>query len=453
MSMHKAPAEITVARALAYGAPVAGSWFFYIPMWSILPGFYAKYGGLTLGAIAMVVFVIRLFDGIVDTTVGYLSDWHRSRGGSRKTWVAVGCLGTVVASSFLLVPPRPATSAYYLTWSMAFFLAFTIAEIPHIAWGSELSMSYRQRTQIFGMRNVMTRIGTIIFYGLPLLSLYPTHEYTPNVMRDATYIGASLTVLGLAWAITWAPEGSSRSFPVTKDNLSLLLKSLVGNGPLVRYFVTFGFLGTAGGMWFGLVYFYLDSYLKMGAAIAPAFLIGSVIGVLSTPLWLGLVARWGKATAWAVSVMLFVLQLAALFFLKPGTSWWVPYVLVAMANLYFCGHDITALALLGDIVDYGKLKFRRDRGATYFALNILIFKFGLGLGGGLALGLASWFGFVPSAAIHSAGSIDGLKLACTVIPACLALVAFALILGSPINRRRHLIIKKRIESQVIRYTA
>lgn len=40
---------------IAYAAPVTGGYFFYIPMWSILPGIYAKYFGLPLTSIAAVV--------------------------------------------------------------------------------------------------------------------------------------------------------------------------------------------------------------------------------------------------------------------------------------------------------------------------------------------------------------------------------------------------------------
>src|SRR5579871_4532264 len=85
----------TLADIVAYAAPVTGSYFFYMPMWSILPGIYAKYFGLPLTSIAVVVLVIRLFDGVIDTTIGYLSDWYSSAGGSRKPWVLIGGLGSI----------------------------------------------------------------------------------------------------------------------------------------------------------------------------------------------------------------------------------------------------------------------------------------------------------------------------------------------------------------------
>jgi glycoside/pentoside/hexuronide:cation symporter, GPH family len=142
--------------------------------------------------------------------------------------------------------------------------------------------------------------------------------------------------------------------------------------------------------------------------------------------------------------------LGAISLVRPSTSWWVPFGLVVIANLYFSVLDVASLSLLGDIVDYGKLKFRKDRGATYFALNLLIFKFGLGIGGGLALAIVGWFGFDPSATVNSMTAIFGLKFAFSILPACFALLALVLILRTPIDKRRHGVIRRRIESRLVR---
>lgn len=59
------------------------------------------------------------------------------------------------------------------------FLSFTIAEIPHLTWGGELTLDYQQRARVFGVRFVMTRIGIVAFYAMPLLPLYASTDYTP----------------------------------------------------------------------------------------------------------------------------------------------------------------------------------------------------------------------------------------------------------------------------------
>jgi GPH family glycoside/pentoside/hexuronide:cation symporter len=198
-------------------------------------------------------------------------------------------------------------------------------------------------------------------------------------------------------------------------------------------------------MWFGLLYLYIDSYLSMGNWVATMFLVANILAGVTSPLWVAIIRRTSKSTTWALAVGLFILQLLAMLLVHPNSPLWIPLALSVVANVCLCGHDISSLSILGDIADYGRLKFGRDRGATYFAVNTLILKFGLGIGGGLALSLAGLLKFDPTTAIHDTGPIVGLKLGFIILPACFAAGAMFLILRTPLDERRHQIIRKRIE--------
>jgi len=436
------------AGILAYAAPVLGSYFFYIPMWSILPGIYAKYFGLKLTDVATVVLLIRLFDGVGDLATGYLSDRRRAVGGSRKPWVIAGGLGTIFACYFLFMPPHHTTTTYYLGASLGYFLAFAVGEIPHLSWGSELTLDYQQRAQVFGARNIMSKLGISAFYALPLLPLFGSNDYTPAVMRFAVYSGALVMLAGLAWALFVAPPGfAPKAF--AEDSLRLLLQSIVRSKPLLLYFAAAVCGSLCYGMWYGLFYIYFDSYLGMGSNVALMLLAATLLSTMMTPLWLKLIQKTSKSTAWAIGMGCFFVQLVGTWFIPPGASWWLGFVAVLLANFCFTANDVAALAIMGDVVDYGTLKFRADRGATYFAIQNLIFKVGLGLGGGLAIGTAGWFGFSTQEAVHSSTAILGLKLGFLVLPACCALGCLFVIRCTPINRRRHRIIQRRLESRLL----
>jgi GPH family glycoside/pentoside/hexuronide:cation symporter len=435
------------AGMLAYAAPVTGSYFFYIPMWSILPGIYAKYFGLGLTSVATVILFVRLFDGASDLTIGYLSDRHRAAGGSRKLWVIVGGMGATIACFFLFIPPLPTTTTYYLAASLAYFFFLAAADIPHLTWGSELTLEYRQRAQVYGVRNIMSKIGISAFYALPLFPIFSSTDYTPQVLQVALWAGACITVIGLLWAFFVAPEGLAVG-ATRKDSPRLLAQSILQSKPVLLFFAAILFETLCYGMWYGLLYIYLDSYLGIGHRLAIILLIATIAGTLTTPLWLGLIHKTSKATAWAVGIVLFLIQLPCTLLIRPGDSWWMAFGVVFFANLCFTAHDVAALSAMGDISDYGKLKFRVDRGATYFAIANLIGKIGLGVGGGLALGIAGTCGFSTADAIHSRLSVWGLKLGFIVLPACFAIVALLLIVRTPINPRRHRIIQRRIESRL-----
>lgn len=439
--------RIEILGAIAYAAPVAGSWFFYIPMWSILPAIYGKYFGVPMVSIAAAVLLMRLFDGMVDTVVGYSSDWHKSRGGSRKSWAVIGGLGCIAACSFLFNPPRHTTVTYYLLASIAFFLAFTIIEIPHLTWGSELATEYSKRARIYGIRSLLQRAGIIVFYILPLLPIYPSYDYTPEVLHDAVYIGGLIIVVGLFLMLRFASAGEAHERGES-ETFGAVVSSIIRNRPLQIYFSALACVGLCCGMWYGLVYLYLDSYLLLGTRVATMFLVATILAAVSTPGWLAVIGKLGKSNSWAVAIVLFILQLAITWFAKPGGGWLLPFIAVVLANLSFCCYDVAAISILGDIVDYGRMRFGSDHGTTYFALNLLIFKIGLGVGGGMALGIAGKLGFVPADVMHSATAVFGLKLGFILLPACCAVLGVLLVVQLPINRRRHGIILRRLQSRL-----
>jgi glycoside/pentoside/hexuronide:cation symporter, GPH family len=442
----KKASENSLLKMLAYGAPAAGSFFFYTPMWSILPAVYVKYFGLELSAVATVVLLIRLFDGITDPTIGYLSDRHRAANGSRKLWVVSGGVGVIFACYHLFIPPEEVTISYYLIWSMAYFLVLTISEVPHMTWGNELTMDYNQRAKVFSIRYIFTYLGSLAFYALPLLPFYTGNDYTPEVLHDAIVIGAGITLVGVIWAIFYAPPGKI-SKSESGDSFKLFKVSLTDNKPFLIYCAASGSVALAYGMWFGLIYFFLDAYLQLTEKIAMIFMVSLILSMMSTPFWLNLISRTSKSTAWITGVTLFCLQLIVTLFVGPDSAVWIAPCLIVIAYISFASNDIAALSSLGYIVDYGKIKFHKDRGATYYAVNSLIFKVGLGVGGGISLGCVAYFGFDPTVSVHSNTEVAGLKLAFVGLPLLMALVGMVFISLTPINKTYHSYIQRRIENK------
>ena len=440
--------KLSRSKMLAYAAPAVGSVFFYAPMWSILPAVYVKYFGLELSAVATVVLLIRLFDGITDPTIGYLSDRHREANGSRKIWVACGGIGAIVACYFLFYPPEKVTTAYYLAWSVVYFFMLTVSEVPHMTWGSELTLDYNERASVFGARYFAASLGSLIFYALPLLPYYTNSDYTPEVLQDGLKVGIALTLVCVFWAMFHAPAGRvTRS--VKGDSLELFVRTIRENTPFLIYGGATICMALAYGMWFGLIYFYLDSYLNQTSKVAAIFMIAHLIAPILSPVWLVLIRKTSKVYAWIIGVLVFCAQLVCMFFVEPGTSWWIPALFIIIAYISFASNDIAALSTLGDIADYGKCKFNKDRGATYYAVNSFLFKVGLGLGGGVSLSLAGFVSFDPNATSHSVSEIMGIQLGFIGLPFLLAAVGLTFIIRTPITRRRHQIIQRRIESRML----
>lgn len=431
---------------VAYAAPFSASTFLLTPTWFILPGIYGKYFGLELSAIAMVVFYSRLFDAITDPLIGYLSDRHRANGGSRKIWVATGGVTLAVSAFFFFAPPENVTTTYFLIWSFIFYLAFTVFFIPYSAWGSEIAPAYDDRTKIYGYRQISGSLGEILFSILPLLLILGTKEYTPEILRLAVYIGGVLMVLVLALSLTRAPAGRLIKTQA-RDNFPAIVRTIILNRPLLLFIATYLIAGLSFGMWAGLVFLYMDSYLGLGDKIAIIFVAGTTAGALSIPLWLKLILKTGKSTAFAISVLLYTLLLFCNILIEPGSPWQLALVLTVGIYACFACLNVSTVSMLGDIADYGILKFRKNTISLYFASYTLIYKISLGVGSSLALAVAGYFGFDPRGIGQDSDAVFGLRIGFIIIPVLLGLVATALIFMSPITKHRHHVIRKRIENR------
>lgn len=437
-------ANPSALQLLAYSAPVCAMIFLWNPTVSILPGLYAKYFGLSLTAVAAVLLIARVVDAIADPLAGYLSDRHRVAGGSRKIWVIAGGIALCTSSYFLFSPPNPAPQSYYLVWSLAFYLAWTLIDIPHIAWGAELVSDYNGRARVYGYRGIAIYVGLVAFCALPFLPGFASGAYTPQTLRSAVFVGGAFMLVALIVSAVFTPAGA---VPATQSHERFrdVVASIFQSKPLLHFLATYFCFSLSLGMWSGFIFIYLDSYLNLDSKTAVIFLAFSVAALISVPVWVRSVARTSKSTVLAAGMMLYLVSLFACFFIEPGIGWWLPLLTSCGVYIGVAAFALITPALLADVVDYGILKFNKNRGSTYFAFLTLSFKASSGLGAGLVLALSGYFGFDPTASMQSDTAILGVRVSFIGLPVLLALIAFVLAVRTPISKHRHQVIRRRIE--------
>lgn len=436
------------AELIAFSAPTLAIFFIMIPLQSILPGIYAKYFGLELTAIASVLLVSRLFDGISDPIVGYFCDRHRATGGSRKSWVIAGSLLVLVSAYYLYSPPLDVSVTYYLAWSVVIYLGWTIADIPHNAWGFELTNDYHQRAKVFSYRTTGIFLGICCFYALPMLPGFKSSsgEYTPKMLQTAVFIGLALMLVALTYHYFKAPPGHFIKSQ-QQDSARALLHSIIHNKPLLIFLVTYSAFAFSFGMWGALSFMYLDGYLNLGDKVATIFLAGSVAALGAIPFATILIKFSGKQVAWAISMLLYSVMLSGYWFLRPETHWALPLLLSSGAYGVIALHTVISASMLGDIVDYSEMKFHHNRGAVYSAILVFLFKLVSALSGALGIATLGYFGFVATAHLQSDSAVVGLKVGVVIIPLAFAFLATAITFLNPISKHRHHIIRKKIQQR------
>ncbi|HEY0342440.1 MAG TPA: MFS transporter, partial [Steroidobacteraceae bacterium] len=219
------------------------------------------------------------------------------------------------------------------------------------------------------------------------------------------------------------------------------------NRPLWSYLVLRGANGLSTGMIASLYFFYLDRYLGILDRFSYLNLGGLAFGFIGSSVWLRVMYRVGKHRALAASSVTVILTLAAFALMRPGPHAFAIASGVWMASsLGTTGVETASYALLSDVVDYGELKSGENRAGNYWALQAFMQKVTIAAGGGLALIIIGLFGFQPDGS-NGPVALRGFFLTFIFIPMALNLIAAIVAWKFPIDRRRHDIIRRRIDTR------
>lgn len=423
---------------------------------AIVQGVYAKYYGLSLTTIAAVILFARFFDAITDPLIGYYSDQHRHRMGTRKPFVLAGGLLMLVSGYFLYVPFSTSV-LYFITWIFLFYLAYTLFDIPHNAWASELAYTAADKSKIYSFRGTAIFIGSALFYLIPLLPFFETRDITPATLQVSIIVASVLMLIFLAVCMKYTPNGiainaiDSDTRPKKTVSWSLMARSIIGNKPLRIFFYGYIFYGLGVGMWYGLIFLYVDSYLGLGQLFAQVFLIATCIGIFATPLWCRLAINFGNKVAMIFAFLLIITSCIYTCLLNPGEAG-LQQLLILIIIFTLGTPCIIALApaMLSMIVDYSAWKFQSENTATYFALFSFLTKASIAVGGAMGLAVAGWYGFDATISTQSVEAGFGLLLAMTVLPVTFLVLALIFTAVNPISTRRHGIIRRCLDARIVR---
>lgn len=452
--MTSASGQVTRAQLLAFSLPMTSMWFMHGPVVGILPAIYAKYFGITLAMTGTILLVSRILDALTDPLIGYLSDNTRSPIGRRKPWIIAGALLSMTCVYFLFLPGDSPSSFYYASWLILLFLGWTMSEIPYTAWGTELTRSYDGRSRTFTYRAWFREIGSLAFLLTPIAMFYfgfsETSEMTPQTLGVVAIGILVFLPTSIIIAVIYAPNGEEVS-TTAKLSLRELIESLRVNKPLRMFLPIYVVSGIAVGMYGAMSFIYVDSFLRIGDKFAYIHVAALIVALLSYPMWLRIIHRFGKHRSWSVSNVIFGMGIIPIALIEPGESSFIPYlILYLLGSLVQGAGSIVPPSLLSDVIDYDIYKTGTNRAASYLSLTTLFFKANIAIGSALAFYLLSFFEFEIDASSQSASGAMGVWLTGLFIPGGLFAIAGIMLWFFPIDNRRASIIVRWIERRAAR---
>ena len=449
--------RLSIATLTVFSLPSVIQSLLFVPVMTVFPTLYEKYYGVNFAAVGAMVALSRGADAFVDPAVAYLSDRTHTPIGPRKPWLIVGGLLGVVAVYFLFLPPVRPDAIYFLVWSSAVYLAWSLMQVPHDAWATEISGEYDERSRIFTFKGTAGSIGGFAFLAMPILLQqvfgFATTDMTPRVMRVAGTLSLILLPLSLAAAVFLVPKARVLSFH--EINFVETLKMAAANGPYRLFLLIFGIQGLALGIYAAMIYPYLEGYLQIGSQFAYVMAFTTFFSLISMPAWLWAAKRFGKHQSWAWGSALTNIVLVGWLFVKPGQPAVAPTLVISALYGFFSScASVCYPAIVADINDYGLLKSGASRAGTFFAGVALLVKLTSAVGGGIALMLVGMFGYTtkPGAVLSDFTKL-GVQFTFIGLHTILQLVAVYFIFKFPLSRARHAIIRKRLDQRAARLTA
>lgn len=433
-----------LAAFAALAAPIGAA---QVPIMNFLPAFYAQTFGISLAALGAIFLIERLWGAFADPLVGALSDRTRSRFGRRRPWIAAGVAVYALATFALFFPPAWASPLYLGAALFAFYLGWSMIQIPYLAWSGEISSEYHERTRVATFTTVAGSASLLLVMLLPAL----LDQLRPGDTR------LRIAAMGAVILLTMAPAAwlTLRSFPekpagpvvkTRRTGIGETLKLVFGEKLLLRIVlsdlaVTFG-QGTRNALLLFVVTFYMGQP-QLGAAL---MLTQYVFGITAGPIWMQIAKRFGKhRTAIAGELVQTVINLG-LVLITPGNLALLIGLTIAQGLAQSSG-NLMLRSMVADVADDHRLRTGQDRTALFFSSFSVSMKAGMALAVGIALPLVGAFGFDPAAAKNTPEALQVLLLVFALGPALAHLVSASLLWGFPLDQAAHARVRQELDSR------
>lgn len=396
------------------GLPLA---FVTLPLYVVLPHYYATELALPLASVGALLLLVRLLDAAAEPLLGRLSD-RLYQGPLRAVlWVAAGsALVQVLGLAGLFFPAVQGPQAL-AAWMVAGLLLTCLAHsqlvIAHQAWGVRLGGDALQRSRVVAWREGPGLVGVV----------------TASALSVAWGAGPMLVVFALSllagWlALWWAPPpaaAAGQGLPAVVPWTTVWQP--LRRSAFRRLLAVFLCNGIASAIPAALMLFFAQDRLQASQGQIALFLVlYFVSGALSLPGWLRAVRRWGLERAWLGGMLLAVACFGWTAFLGSGQI--AAFAWICALSGIALGADLALPgALLARLVEHQGAQGRSE--GAYLGWWNLVTKLNLALAAGAALPLLQWLGYSPGT--QDAHALQRLSWAYALVPCALKLLAAGLL--------------------------
>ncbi len=443
MARGTSPPSIPKSTLFAYALPAVPLAALALPLYVIVPTFYAQNLGIPIAVVGSVLLMIRLFDAASDPLIGWLSDRMFLTSGRRRTFFLLSIPVTTLSAFMVFWPPTTASAAYLAFWGVMLSIGYSGTILPYTAWGAELSTEYQERSVVSAVREGATLFGTLIAVVVPFMVGIDRAEGLHGLAAVAVM---TLLLLPAAGVLAFVKIPEPQIFPAKRLSLKDSLRAISKNKPFLRLIIAFLLNGFANAVPATLFLYFVSEQLGVADLQGPLLFLYFACGILGVPLAVTIAAKAGKHRTWCGAMILACIIFVIAGFLERGDV--AEFVVICAMTGILLGFDLALPpSIQADVIDNDTVDSGVPQTGFYFAAWSLATKLALGLSVGLVFPILAWAGFdTTNGQPMPAQALVTLSALYAWLPILPKFAAIAIMWNFPLNRDAQRSLRARIES-------
>ncbi len=409
-------ANVGKAQIGIYGLGNFASQLSWTMVSSYLILFYTDVFGLATGAVALLMLIAKVWDGLYDPMVGAMIERTHTRWGRFRPYIILGAPLLVIFTVLTFTVPGFGSTGKliyaYITY-IGLSMSYSIVNVPYVAMPAVMTNEPKKINRLYAAQMVGMTVGMIV---LNLCTL-PLVKYFGRGVQAAGYQKTASLFAVIALPIFWLVAGVCKENITVKKEHQVPLKTtvlaIVKNKNLIMVILytiismagMFGRIGVA-------VYFYIYC-VKDFRFITVFMMMQMIVGTIIMPFAPKFIEKFGKKTTCYIAMLIQALGMAMMFF-GPYTN--IPY-LFACHIIYGLGYIAgpCGSAMIVDSIDEYDIKNNVRSDGTAFAMNGLGTKIASAVGSALGILIIGWFGYAAGKDV-SAHAQNGINVATNLVP-------------------------------------
>ena len=368
--------------------------------------FYSNIIGLNPALAGTAIFIALCVDAITDPLMGTISDRTNSYIGRRHPFMFISFIPMSVGYILLFAPRQDWDLSqndlflWMTTFTIITRIGMTLFDIPHRAFGGEITKNYEERTLLMSWREMFAWIAGLgnafLGYGVFFSSTteYPQGQLNPDAWFPFALTGAILMIVSVLYC-SYTTRDQAKNLSKWSGTISLLsilteLKIALSNRSFMIFFFGNLFLSLSWGLANTLTLFVNTYFWDFEATqikyFLPVYFVGTIFAFYLTPK---MVKRFNKRNIVLICIgMVGLLSPLAFILYNLGLTpengsyelvFFISTFLVFLVTFNIVGIMVRD-SMIGDIADEVELQSGKRQEGILFAAVGFMQKLNAGLG-------------------------------------------------------------------------